>query len=124
MNLPTPANDNARLLTLEETAERLGVCKRTLDRHISHGDLAYVVTGSGRQRLRKKIHPLDLQNFIDARRRFDCQSTNPPKALTTLTISKSVAFGSPVLQAALASEKLSVRLIMIVIDLKLLRSVL
>jgi excisionase family DNA binding protein len=106
MKLAIAANDNERLLTLEEAAERLGVCKRTLDRHVANGDLAYIVMGSGRQRLRRKIHPKDLENFIETRRRFDCQSTSQPRVLSTHTISKSVRFGSPVLQAALASETL------------------
>jgi hypothetical protein len=105
MQTPVAANDNDRLLTLEETAERLGVCKRTLGRHIGHGDLAYIVTGNGRQRLQRKIHPVDLQNFIDARRRFDCQSTSQPKARTTHTISKLAAIGFMAQRNARLSER-------------------
>jgi excisionase family DNA binding protein len=100
------ANDNEKLLTIVETAELLGVCKRTVDRHIRNGDLPYIVMGSGRQRLRRKIHPKDLENFIETRRRFDCQSTSQQRVLSTHTISRSAKFGSPVLQAALASETL------------------
>src|ERR1700686_1514078 len=106
MRLPIAANDNERLLTIEEAAEKLDVCKRTVDRHIRNGDLPYIVMGSGRQRLRRKIHPGDLEGFIEARRRFDCQSTSQPRVPSTRMISKSVKFGSPVLQAALASETL------------------
>lgn len=103
---PSPANDNDSLLTIEEAALSLGVCKKTVLRHIEAGDLAYIIMGSGRRRLRRKIHPRDLLNFIDARRRFDCQSTSQPKALSMRTISKSEVFGSPALQSALASETL------------------
>lgn len=102
----TAANDNEKLLTINEAAARLGVCKRTVDRHVANGELAYIVMGSGRQRLRRKIHPADLENFIETRRRFDCQSTNQPRVLSTRLISKCAVFGSPVLQAALASETL------------------
>ncbi len=100
------ANDNEKLLTILEVANKLDVCKRTVDRHIRNGDLAYIVMGSGRQRLRRKIHPRDLENFVETRRRFDYQSTSQQKVPSTHTISKSVKFGSPVLQAALASETL------------------
>src|ERR1700736_860790 len=103
---PNPANDNERLLTIDEAAAELRVCKRTLNRLIDHGELPYIVTGNGRQRLRKTIHPSDLNHFIAARRRFDCQSTSQPRALTTHSISKSGAFGSPALRSALASETL------------------
>jgi excisionase family DNA binding protein len=106
VRLPTHANDNDRLLTIEEAAASLSVCKKTVLRHIRTGELAYIVIGNGRQRLRRMIHPGDLLNFIDARRRFDCQSTSQPKALSMRTISKSEVFGSPVLQSALASEML------------------
>ena len=80
METPVAANDNERLLSLEETAKRLGVCKRTLDRHILHGYFPYIVMGSGRQRVRRKIHPKDLENFIETRRRFDCQLDKPAKS--------------------------------------------
>jgi excisionase family DNA binding protein len=100
------ANDNERLLTIQEAAEKLDVCKKTVDRHIRNGDLPYIVMGSGRQRLRRKIHPKDLEDFIEARRRFDCQFTSQQRVHSTHTISKSAKFGSPVLQAALASETL------------------
>jgi excisionase family DNA binding protein len=101
------ANDNERLLEISEAAAMLGVCERTVRRHIREGHLPYIAMGGGRIRLRKKIHPTDLSAFIASRRRFDaCQSTSQPKARTMLTTSKSVAFGSAVLQAALASETL------------------
>src|ERR1700682_5852076 len=106
MKLPIAANDNERLLTIEEAAEFLCVCKRTVERHIRNGELAYIVMGSGRQRLRRKIHPGDLETFIEARRRFDCQFTSQQRVPSTRMISKSAKFGSPVLQAALASETL------------------
>jgi excisionase family DNA binding protein len=106
MEIPIAANDNEPLLSIEEAAKRWDVCKRTIDRHIRNGDLPYIVMGSGRQRLRRKIHPKDLENFIETRRRFDCQSTNQPRVRFTPMISKSAKFGSAVLQAALASETL------------------
>src|SRR3954464_12094710 len=102
-------NDNEPLLTLKEVASKdhLGVCIRTVRRFIRTGELPYIATGNGRERLRRKIHPRDLRDFIDARRRFDaCPSTSPAKARSTTTISKSEVFGSPALQNALRSEML------------------
>jgi excisionase family DNA binding protein len=94
---PVPANDNQPLLDLREAAGALGVSLRTLQRFMESGELPYIVVGTGRVRLRKKIAPIDLQTFKDSRRRYDapCQSTATGRAPSTTMISKSEVFDSP-----------------------------
>src|SRR4051812_14654456 len=100
------ANDNQRLLTLDEAALDLGVCKRTIVKHISSGELAYIVTGAGHRRLQRKIHPNDLRLFIDKRRRFDCQFTSPaPNRRITTSTSKLGVTGFMAQRDARLSEK-------------------
>jgi excisionase family DNA binding protein len=107
LEIPKAANDNEPLLEIKEVAERLGVCERTVQRFIRSGELPYIAMGNGRVRLRKKIYPRDLENFIESRRRFDtCLSISRARAPSITTTSKSVAFGSPALQSALLSETL------------------
>lgn len=55
--------DTDRLLTYRETADRLGVCVRTVYAYVAAGELPTVRLG----RLRR-VHPDDLTRFIAARR--------------------------------------------------------
>jgi len=65
----TAINDG--LLTMQEAAERLGVCTRTLRGHIEDGDISYVELGHGTKRKRRKFSPADLDAFIANQRRKD-----------------------------------------------------
>ena len=62
------------LLTIPETAAQLGVSRRTVEREIESGVLAYVeVRGA------KRITPADLAEYINRNRRYTlapCQSEN------------------------------------------------
>lgn len=56
------------LLTIDEAAERLGICRRTLQDHVKDGAIKYISVGRGMVRRRKLFHPNDIQAFIDAQR--------------------------------------------------------
>src|SRR4051812_33057765 len=106
MKLPIASNDNERLLTLDEAASELTICKRTLMQHIASGELPYIATGNGRQRLQRKIVPADLRNFIDKRRRVECPSISPARNRRTITsTSKLAATGFMAQRNARLSEK-------------------
>ncbi|WP_409363227.1 helix-turn-helix domain-containing protein [Bradyrhizobium japonicum] len=91
---PTAANDNERLLTLDEAATLLAICKRTLMRHVIAGELPCIVTGAGGERLQRKIHRADLRTFISKRRRVECPSIGRETSRrTTTVISRSEVIG-------------------------------
>src|SRR5689334_20420158 len=109
MDLPIPANDNQPLLSLDDAASELGICKRTIRRHIDSGELAYIVTGAGRERLQRKIHPADLQKFREARRRVECPSiSRETNRRTTILTSKSAVIGFMAQRNARLSAKQNV----------------
>lgn len=58
-------SDNALLLDLDEAAAQMSCCQKTMRGFIKSGELPYIVVGNGRTRLRRKIHPTDLQTFIE-----------------------------------------------------------
>jgi excisionase family DNA binding protein len=54
-----------RYLSIQEVAERLGVCDRTIRRAIKSGELRSVLVGS-----RYRISEEDLHNYLHHRRRI------------------------------------------------------
>ena len=77
-----------RLLTLDEAADALRICSRTLREHIRYGRLAYVSLGGGVTRQLRMIHPHDLMEFVERQRKTEqCPSTNPRDRKPTSTIS-------------------------------------
>lgn len=57
----------AKLLSSAETAQILGICTRTLRSHVNAGEIAYVNTGCGTERVHRMFRPSDVEAFIDAR---------------------------------------------------------
>jgi excisionase family DNA binding protein len=60
----TTKSPSSPLLTIQETAEHLGVSLETVRRRISSGELRII-----RDRRIIRIHPDDLESFIAIRRR-------------------------------------------------------
>lgn len=57
------------LLTPGEAAQHLGMCVKTLRRHVRAGDIFAIQIGFGGVRPRLKFALVDLNAFIDLRRR-------------------------------------------------------
>lgn len=86
-----------QLFTMEQTAEQLGICVRTLRDHVRRGDLAFIEVGQGKTKPRRLFHPDDLMAFVNRQRRTEpsCQSTSQ-----RARISSSTTFNSEVVDFA------------------------
>ncbi|WP_370878631.1 hypothetical protein [Pararhizobium capsulatum] len=72
----------------------LTVSKKTLQEHAKAGEMAFILIGRGKKRMRKGFDPKDILEFIERRRLRLCPSTKAPKVRSTSSISSSgvVAF--------------------------------
>ncbi|TFZ59352.1 DNA-binding protein [Methylorubrum sp. Q1] len=66
------------LYDFEQTAQYLGVSKRTLHSLVSNGLISYIAVGLGLKRRRKMFDPEDLARFRERQRRTECPSTSGP----------------------------------------------
>lgn len=81
------------LLTPAAAARNLGICVKTLRRHVKAGEISYILVGRGLQRQRRMFDPADLKAFRERRRRTEaCPSTRAPMA-TMSTISDLKVYG-------------------------------
>jgi hypothetical protein len=74
---PTP-RAIGQLLTPNEAAHRLRICKKTLLAHVQAGDLRYIDVGLGKVKPRRMFAPADIIDFISRHTRKDsppCWST-------------------------------------------------
>src|SRR5690606_20447676 len=74
------------LLTVRETAERLRVSARTVEREIAAGRLSCV-----RVRSRRLVDPADLAAYISASREQTCRSESEPTGIKSEYASAVVA---------------------------------
>ena len=74
------------LLTMEETAEMLGICTKTLRAHVAAGDIRYVLVG----KRTRKFTQSDINAFIEDRR--ECHSTDRKSLRTGTTTSRSKVY--------------------------------
>ena len=95
----------AKLLSSAEAAEQLGICTRTLARHVALGEIAYIPMGTGLQKPRRMFHPDDLTAFVEDRRKRECPPTDQRAGRTISTISRSKVIDFTVPLAARTSEK-------------------
>lgn len=94
------------LLTMDEAAAKLRVCRKTLMFHIRRGDLPFVVLGQDLKRPKRMFHPADLVAFIDRQRRTEaCQSTSQRERNTTSSTSNIEAIDFAALRAQRRGEK-------------------
>ncbi|MBY0299840.1 MAG: helix-turn-helix domain-containing protein [Methylobacterium sp.] len=90
----------AGLLTPRKAAAYLGICVRTLRKHVARGDLPYIHTGHGSVRRHRMFHPDDLAEFVRARRDRECLPIAAQESRTTSTISGSKVIDFTALHAA------------------------
>jgi hypothetical protein len=79
-----------QLLKPPAAAKELGICTRTLMRHVAAGDIPYIIVGHGTKRKSIRFAPSDLASFREHNRRVsECPSSQEAKKAFTGTNSKS-----------------------------------
>lgn len=99
------------LLTIEEAASQLGICRRTLQDHVRDGDIKYIAVGKGLKRRRRMFHPDDIVAFINSQRMAEaCPSIDhvartDSRRRSTATTSGSIVSDFAAIRAARAEER-------------------
>lgn len=78
------------LLTMQQTADQLGISIRTLREHVKHGEITYIAMGRGEQRQRRMFDQSDIDAFKERRRRIDACPSTPLKAHRSTTSPSSL----------------------------------
>ncbi|MGF3028050.1 helix-turn-helix domain-containing protein [Methylobacterium aquaticum] len=94
-----------KLLSSAEAAEQLGICTRTLARHVALGEIAYIRMGTGLQKPRRMFHPDDLTAFVEDRRKRGCPPTDQRAGRTISMTSPYEVIDFTALRAARAKER-------------------
>ncbi|MGH8580887.1 MAG: helix-turn-helix domain-containing protein [Gammaproteobacteria bacterium] len=94
------------LLTIALAAEQLRVHPRTLRRAIDRGELAVIRCGTSRKS--DRIHPEDLEKYIDRQRRFAQEVKCPSVNVVTLGRYRSLS-PDVALESLLAKRRVSRR---------------
>lgn len=75
---PALANIAPPLLSMAEAAKLLGICVKTLRRHVQAGEISYIAIGRGTKRPWRKFAVEDIEEFKARHRRTDFEP--PPEA--------------------------------------------
>jgi hypothetical protein len=74
------------MLKLGEAAKELGMCAKTLMRHVRAGEISYIEIGLGKKRRSIRFATSDLTAFIDNHRRNDARPSRGKVARPSLRV--------------------------------------
>ena len=98
-------SESDTLLKRNDAAKVLGICTRTLMRHVAAGEIPYISVGRGVKRKSIRFTPSDIAMFKHTRMtNTPCLSTQEAKKASTNTTSNAKVFAFSDLLAARQSE--------------------